>query len=148
MNLDGRDMDIIAALQEDARATYADVAARVGMSPSAVHDRVRKLEVAGVIRSYKAVVDPEALGLFVTALVAATPLDPSQPDDLPERVGEFPEVEDCYSVAGEANYILKVRVRTTVHLEELIRRLREKGGVQTRTTVVLSIPFEDRPLAT
>jgi Lrp/AsnC family transcriptional regulator, leucine-responsive regulatory protein len=148
MNLDGRDMDIIAALQEDARATYADVAARVGMSPSAVHDRVRKLEVAGVIRSYKAVVDPEALGLFVTALVAATPLDPSQPDDLPDRVAEFPEVEDCYSVAGEANYILKVRVRTTVHLEELIRRLREKGGVQTRTTIVLSIPFEDRPLAT
>jgi Lrp/AsnC family transcriptional regulator, leucine-responsive regulatory protein len=148
MNLDGRDLDIIAALQEDARATYADVATRVGMSPSAVHDRVRKLEVAGVIRSYKAVVDPEALGLFVTALVAATPLDPSQPDDLPERVAEFPEVEDCYSVAGEANYILKVRVRTTVHLEELIRRLREKGGVQTRTTVVLSIPFEDRPLAT
>jgi Lrp/AsnC family leucine-responsive transcriptional regulator len=148
MTLDGRDMDIIAALQEDARATYADVAARVGMSPSAVHDRVRKLEVAGVIRSYKAVVDPEALGLFVTALVAATPLDPSQPDDLPDRVAEFPEVEDCYSVAGEANYILKVRVRTTVHLEELIRRLREKGGVQTRTTIVLSIPFEDRPLAT
>jgi Lrp/AsnC family leucine-responsive transcriptional regulator len=148
MNLDGRDLDIIAALQEDARATYADVAARVGMSPSAVHDRVRKLETAGVIRSYKAVVDPEALGLFVTALVAATPLDPSQPDDLPERVAEFPEVEDCYSVAGEANYILKVRVRTTVHLEELIRRLREKGGVQTRTTIVLSIPFEDRPLAT
>jgi Lrp/AsnC family leucine-responsive transcriptional regulator len=148
MHLDARDLEIIAALQDDARATYADVAARVGMSPSAVHDRVRKLETAGVIRSYKAVVDPEALGLFVTALVAATPLDPSQPDDLPERVGEFPEVEDCYSVAGEANYILKVRVRTTVHLEELIRRLREKGGVQTRTTIVLSIPFEDRPLAT
>jgi Lrp/AsnC family leucine-responsive transcriptional regulator len=146
MNLDGRDLDIIAALQEDARATYADVATRVGMSPSAVHDRVRKLEVAGVIRSYKAVVDPEALGLFVTALVAATPLDPSQPDDLPERVAEFPEVEDCYSVAGEANYILKVRTRTTSHLEELIRRLREKGGVQTRTTIALSIPFEDRPI--
>ncbi len=144
--LDERDLDIIAALQEDARATYSEVSRRVGLSPSSVHERVRKLERAGAIRAYRAVVDPEALGLFVTALVAVTPLDPTQPDDLPERVVEFPEVEDCFSVAGEANYILKVRTRTTQHLEELIRRLREKGGVQTRTTVVLSIPFEGRPL--
>jgi Lrp/AsnC family leucine-responsive transcriptional regulator len=148
VQLDDRDLAIVAALQEDARATYSDVAGRIGMSQSAVHDRVRKLESAGVIRGYRAVVAPEALGLFVTALVAATPLDPSQPDDLPDRVRGFPEVEDCFSVAGEANYILKVRVRTTTHLEELIRRLRERGGVQTRTTIVLSIPFEDRPMAT
>jgi Lrp/AsnC family transcriptional regulator, leucine-responsive regulatory protein len=146
--LDARDLEIVAALQEDARATYADVAARVGMSASAVHDRVRKLEQAGVIRSYTAVIDPEALGLYVTALVAASPLDPSQPDDLPDRIREFPEVEDCYSVAGEANYILKVRTTTTAALEDLIRSLREKGNVQTRTTIALSIPFEGRPLAT
>jgi Lrp/AsnC family leucine-responsive transcriptional regulator len=144
--LDERDLAIIAALQDDARATYADVGRRVGLSPSSVHDRVRKLEQTGVIRAYRAVVDPGALGLFVTALVAVTPLDPMQPDDLPDRVREFPEVEDCLSVAGEANYILKVRTHTTAHLEELIRRLREKGGVQTRTTIVLSIPFEGRPV--
>ncbi len=107
--LDDRDRDIVTALQDDARATYADVAARVGLSASAVHDRVRKLEQLGVIRGYSAVVDPEALGLFVTALIAASPLDPSQPDDLPERAAEFPEVEDCLSVAGETNYVLKVR---------------------------------------
>ncbi|MBI2238767.1 MAG: Lrp/AsnC family transcriptional regulator [Actinobacteria bacterium] len=145
--MDERDLEIIAALQEDARATYADVAKRVGLSPSSVHDRVRKLEANGIIRAYRAVVDPEAVGLFVTALVAVSPLDPTQPDDLPERVEEFPEVVDCYSVAGEANYILKVRTKTTGHLEELIRRLREKGGVQTRTTVVLSTPFEGRPVS-
>ena len=144
--LDERDLAIIAALQEDARATYADVGRRVGLSPSSVHDRVRKLEQAGVIRGYRAVVDADSLGLFVTALIAVTPLDPVQPDDLPDRVRELPEVEDCLSVAGEANYILKVRTRTTAHLEDLIRRLREKGGVQTRTTVVLSTPFEGRPL--
>jgi Lrp/AsnC family leucine-responsive transcriptional regulator len=140
-------MDILAALQADARATYADVAAKVGLSASAVHDRVRKLEQQGVIRGYTALVDPEALGLFVTALIAASPLDPTQPDDLPDRVSEFPEVEDCYSVAGEANYILKVRTGTTTDLEDLLRRLREKGGVSTRTTIVLSIPFEGRPLS-
>jgi Lrp/AsnC family leucine-responsive transcriptional regulator len=144
--VDDRDLEIIAALQEDARATYADVGRRVGLAASSVHDRVRRLEQQGAILGYRAVVDPEALGLFVTALVAVTPLDPTQPDDLPERVRDFPEVEDCLSVAGEANYILKVRTRTTGDLEDLIRRLREKGEVQTRTTIVLSIPFEGRPV--
>ena len=145
--LDARDLAIVAALQEDARATYADVAARVGLSASAVHDRVRKLEQQGAIRGYRAVVDPEAVGLFVTALIDARPFDPSQPDDLPERVAGFPEVEDCYSVAGEASYVLKVRTRTTSDLEDLIRRLRESAGIATRTTIALSIPFEGRALA-
>ena len=144
--LDERDRAIVAALQDDARATYGDVGARVGLSASAVHERVRKLEHQGVIRGYRAVVDPEALGLFVTALIAATPLDPQQPDDLPDRVAAYPEVEDCLSVAGEANYVLKVRTGTTRDLEDLIRRLREQAGVATNTTIALSIPFEDRPL--
>lgn len=146
--LDGRDLEILAALQDDARATYADIGRRVGLAASSVHERVRKLEQQGVILGYGARIDPESLGLFVTALVAVTPLDPTQPDDLPERVHDFAEVQDCLSVAGEANYILKVRTKTTGELEELIRRLREKGGVHTRTTIVLSIPFEGRPLAT
>jgi Lrp/AsnC family transcriptional regulator, leucine-responsive regulatory protein len=145
---DERDRDILAALQDDARATYADVGAKVGLSASAVHDRVRKLEQQGVIRAYRAEIDPEAIGLHVTALIDARPFDPSQPDDLPERIAEFPEVEDCYSVAGEANYILKVRTRTTGELEDLIRRLREQAGVATRTTIALSIPFEGRPMRT
>jgi Lrp/AsnC family leucine-responsive transcriptional regulator len=144
--LDERDLEIVTALREDARATYADVASRVGLSASSVHERVRKLEAAGVITAYRAVVDPEAIGLYVTALIAVTPLDPQQPDDLPERLADLPEVEDCLSVAGEANYIVKVRTRSTNHLEELIRRLREKASVSTRTTIALSIPFEGRPV--
>ena len=144
--LDERDLEILAALQDDARATYAEIGRRVGLSASAAHDRVRKLEQAGVILGYRAILDPEAVGLGITALVAATPFDPGQPDDLPERVAGFPEVEDCYSVAGEASYILKVRTRSTGDLEDLIRRLREKAGVATRTTIALSIPFENRPV--
>ena len=144
--LDDRDLAIIACLQDDARATYADVAAQVGLSASSVHERVRKLEAAGTIRGYRAVVDPEAIGLMVTALIAVTPLDPRQPDDLPERLGDFAEVEDCLSVAGEANYVLKVRTRSTSDLEDLIRRLREQAGVATRTTIALSIPYEGRPV--
>jgi Lrp/AsnC family transcriptional regulator, leucine-responsive regulatory protein len=144
--MDHRDKLILALLQENARATLGDIAERVRLSPSSVHDRVRKLELAGAIRGYRAEVDPETVGLFVTALVSVMPLDPRQPDDLPDRVMEFPEVEDCHSVAGDENYILKVRTRTTSDLEDLLRRLREKAGVQTRTTVVLSTPFEHRPL--
>jgi Lrp/AsnC family transcriptional regulator, leucine-responsive regulatory protein len=144
--VDPKDRAIVEVLQEDARATYAQIGARVGLSASTVHDRVRKLERRGVIRGYRASVDPRAVGLDVTALISAMPLDPSQPDDLPDRVVGFPEIEDCYSVAGHENYILKVRTRTTGDLENLLRRLRENAGVQTRTTVVLSIPFEDRPL--
>jgi Lrp/AsnC family leucine-responsive transcriptional regulator len=146
LTVDRKDLAILSILQEDARATYAQIASRVGLSASSVHDRVRKLERQGVILGYRAAVDPGAVGLDVTALVSAMPLDPSQPDDLPDRVHEFPEVEDCYSVAGRENYVLKVRTHTTGDLEDLLRRLREKAGVQTRTTVVLSTPFEGRSL--
>ena len=142
--LDKRDEAILVALQRNA--TFAEIGKEVGLSPSSVHERVRKLEHAGVIRGYRAELDAQALGLFVTALVSVMPLDPTQPDDLPQRVLELSEVEDCHSVAGDENYILKVRTRTTAELEDFLRRLREKAGVQTRTTVVLSTPFEHRPI--
>ncbi|MGH2684160.1 MAG: Lrp/AsnC family transcriptional regulator [Actinomycetota bacterium] len=144
--MDTKDRAILETLQEDARATYAQIGERVGLSPSSVHDRVRKLERRGVIRGYRASVDPRSVGLDVTALISVMPLDPSEPDDLPDRIEGFTEIEDCFSVAGHENYILKVRTRTTGDLEDLLRRLREKAAVQTRTTVVLSTPFESRPL--
>ena len=144
--LDERDLRILSVLQQDARATFGEIGRRAGLSASSVHDRVRKLEQSGTIRGYRAEVDPEALGLFVTALVSVMPLDARQPDDLPERVHEFAEVQDCHSVAGPENYILKVRTKTTGDLEDFLRRLREKAGVHTRTTVVLSTPFEHRPV--
>ena len=143
--MDDRDLAIVAALQRDGRATFAEIGRAVGLAASSVHQRVRRLEEQGAIRGYRAEVDPQALGLFVTALVSVTPLDPRQPDDLPDRVREFDEVEDCHSVAGDENYVLKVRARTTADLEDLLRRIREKAEVQTRTTVVLSTPFEHRP---
>jgi Lrp/AsnC family transcriptional regulator, leucine-responsive regulatory protein len=145
--MDEKDRTILAVLQDDARATYADIAARVGLSPSSVHDRVRKMERRGVIRGYRADVDPVGVGLGVAALVSVFPLDPSQPDRLPGLLVEFPEVEDCYSVAGHEDYVLKVRTRNTADLETFLRRLSEKAGVQTRSTVVLSTPFEGRPIA-
>lgn len=145
--LDDRDRAILRVLQRDGRATYSDIGRTVGLAPSTVHERVRRLEHDGVIVAYRAEVDPDAVGQFVTALVSVTPLDPKQPDDTADRVQEFDEVLDCHSVAGAENYVLKVRTRTTSDLEDLLRRIREKAEVQTRTTVVLSTPFEHRPLA-
>jgi Lrp/AsnC family leucine-responsive transcriptional regulator len=144
--MDRRDEAILSLLQRKGRATFAEIGKEVGLSPSSVHERVRKLEQSGVVRAYRAEVSPEALGLFVTALVSVMPLDAKQPDDLPQRILEFAEVEDCHSVAGDENYILKVRTRTTSELEDFLRRLREKAGVHTRTTIVLSTAFEHRPI--
>ena len=79
------------------------------------------------------------------AIVFGTQIGKNDTDYTP--VLELPEVEDCHSVAGDENYILKVRTRTTADLEDFLRRLREKAGVHTRTTVVLSTPFEHRPIS-
>src|SRR5215471_10569187 len=93
------DRAIVAALAVDGRLSYTDLAERVGLSVSAVHQRVRRLEQRGVIKGYAARVDHDALGLSLTAFVAIRPLDPSQPDDAPDRLAKLPQIESCYSVA-------------------------------------------------
>ena len=126
----------------DGRVSYTDLGRALGMSTSAVHQRVRRLEERGVITGYAAKVDHAALGLPLTALIAITPLDQGQPDDTPDRLREVPEIEACWSVAGDQHYILKVRVPTPSELEALIARIRAAANVTTRTTVVLSTPWE------
>ena len=126
--------------------SFTDLGRATGLSTSAVHQRVRRLEQRGVIRGYTVVVQSEALDLPLTAFVSVTPLDPAQPDDVPDRLSTVPEVEACYSVAGDENYILKVRVATPSALESLLARIRAKANVSTRTTIVLSTPYEARPL--
>ena len=104
------DRAIVAALTADGRLSYTDLAEKVGLSVSAVHQRVRRLEQRGVIKGYAARVSFEALDLPLTAFVAIRPFDPSQPDDAPERLAHLPEIDSCYSVAGEDFYLLLVRV--------------------------------------
>lgn len=146
VKVDDRDRRILGCLVRDARLTYSEIAKSVGISPSAVHDRVRKMERGGVIRGYRADVDLVALGWPITAIVSLT-LTPNSPGDIPARIAEFDLVESCYSVAGDNSYDLLVRAPTTAALEELVDALRAKLEVATRTTIVLSIPFENRPLA-
>ena len=139
------DRAIVAALTGDGRMSYTDLAERVGLSVSAAHQRVRRLEQRGVIRGYAARVDYEAIGLPLTALIAIRPFDPSQPDDAPDRLSHLPEIEACYSVAGEDFYLLLVRIAGPGDLERLLQDIRTAANVTTRTTVVLSTPYEARP---
>jgi Lrp/AsnC family leucine-responsive transcriptional regulator len=139
------DRAILTALAGDGRQSYTDLADKVGLSVSAVHQRVRRLEQRGVIRGYTARLDHEALGLPLSAFVAIRPIDASQPDDAPERLADLPEIEACYSVAGDDFYLLLVRVASPVDLERLLQEIRKAANVATRTTVVLSTPYEGRP---
>jgi Lrp/AsnC family leucine-responsive transcriptional regulator len=139
--IDGR---IVAELARDGRCSYTDLADRVGLSVSAAHQRVRRLEQRGVIRGYSAQLDGAQIGLPITAFVSLTPIDPAAPDDYPQRIADLPEVEACYSVAGVESYIVKVRVASPLALEGLLASIRTKANVSTRTTVVLSTPFEGR----
>lgn len=136
------DRRIVDLLRSDGRMSYTDLGKAMGLSTSAVHQRVRRLEERGVITGYAAVVDPTALDLPLTAFISITPLDPAAPDDIPERLRDFVELEACHSVAGDENYILKARVRAPGDLEELLARIRATANVATRTTVVLSTPWE------
>ena len=83
---DELDRSILALLGAQGRMSYADLARETGLSTSAVHQRVRRLEERGVISGYRAVIEPRAIGLPLTALIDLTPLDPSAPDDIPQRV--------------------------------------------------------------
>ena len=145
--LDDTDRAIAAHLCHDGRISYTDLAKSMGLSTSTVHQRVRRLEERGVVRGYTARLDAEAVGLPLTAFISITPIDPADPDDLPDRLAPLGAIESCYSVAGDANYVLLVRVATPRELESLVAEIRAVGNVTTRTTVVLSTSFEGRPAA-
>ncbi len=139
------DRTIVRLLVRDGRLSYTELARAAGLSTSAVHQRVRRLEERGVIKGYVALVDTDSIGLPLTAFVSITPTDPSAPDDAPTRLEGMAEIEACHSVAGQESYILKVRVATPGDLELLLARIRAAAGVSTRTTIVLSTPYEGRP---
>jgi Lrp/AsnC family leucine-responsive transcriptional regulator len=139
------DRALLSALARDGRASYTDLAERVGLSVSAVHQRVRRLEQRGLITGYAARLDAKALGLPLTAFVSISPIEAAQPDDAPARLAHVSAIEACHSVAGAESYILKVRVASPDALEALLQEIRAAANVTTRTTVVLSTFYEDRP---
>ncbi|HLU74381.1 MAG TPA: Lrp/AsnC family transcriptional regulator [Nonomuraea sp.] len=138
------DRRIVALLARDGRMSFTELARETGLSVSAVHQRVRRLEKRGVVRGYAAIIDHDAVGLPLTAFVSIKPIDPAAPDDAPDRLAHLTAIEACHSVAGDESYILKVRVASPVALEELLQQIRAAANVSTRTTVVLSTPYEHR----
>jgi Lrp/AsnC family leucine-responsive transcriptional regulator len=144
--LEATDRRILELLANDGRMSFTDLGKATGLSTSAVHQRVKRLESRGLITGYAAIVDHEQLGLPLTAFISIRPIDPSQPDDSPERLRPITEIESCWSVAGDESYILKVRVATPADLEDLLARIRAAANVSTRTTIVLSTPYEARPI--
>jgi len=141
------DREIVRQLAHDGRRSFTDLAKDTGLSVSAVHQRVRRLEKRGIIRGYSADVDADEIGLPLTAFVSIKPIDPAAPDDAPDRLRHLEAIEACHSVAGDESYILKVRVKDPGALETLLQEIRAAANVSTRTTVVLSTPYEGRPPA-
>ncbi len=144
--LESTDRHILELLGADGRMSYTDLGKTTGLSTSAVHQRVKRLEQRGLITGYGATVNHDEIGLPLTAFISITPIDPAQPDDYPQRVRDIDAIESCWSVAGEESYILKVRVATPGALEDLLARIRAAANVSTRTTIVLSTPYENRPV--
>jgi Lrp/AsnC family leucine-responsive transcriptional regulator len=127
-------------LSENGRASWADMASTLRLSAPAVAERVKKLEQRGVIRGYAAVVDPERVGAEITAFVAVRLERPRHRAAFLERVKKSQFVLECHHVAGDDDYLLKVRVGRLRDLEEVVSgQLKSIDGVSgTRTTIVMS----------
>jgi Lrp/AsnC family leucine-responsive transcriptional regulator len=137
--IDEIDAIILDLLQENARISQADVARAVGLAPSAVLERIRKLEAKGIIRGYTALVDPHALDQKMLAFVAVKSEEAPGDDSVSRALAQCPEVLELHHVAGDDCYLLKVRARDAEHIGHLLRHRfgRIPGVRSTRTTIVL-----------
>jgi Lrp/AsnC family leucine-responsive transcriptional regulator len=142
--VDRTDWRLLEELQKDGRASYADLARVVAMSPSAVAERVRRLEEAGVIAGYRATVDPERVGLTVMAFVRLRyPTGNYRP--FHALLDSTPAIVEAHHVTGEDCFVLKVVARSMRHLEEVTGRIAGLGSVTT--SVVYSSPLTGRAIA-
>ncbi|MFI7552446.1 Lrp/AsnC family transcriptional regulator [Micromonospora sediminimaris] len=139
MQIDAVDQRIIALLVADARASYADIGARVSLSAPAVKRRVDRLRSAGVIRGFTAIVDPASVGWTTEAFVELFCAGRTTPAQIGVAVRRHPEVVGAYTVSGEADALVHLRAADIAHLEEALERLRAETFVtSSRSTIVLS----------
>jgi Lrp/AsnC family leucine-responsive transcriptional regulator len=146
--IDETDRQILSILQQNARTSNAEIARQVDMAPSAVLERIRRLEARGVIQGYEARINPEALGLGVLAFVFVRSTDFDGEARTAELLAGIPEVLEAHHIAGEDCFLLKVRARDARTLGRLLReRIGGTGAVQsTRTTIVLETVRESARL--
>jgi Lrp/AsnC family transcriptional regulator, leucine-responsive regulatory protein len=145
--IDDTDARILDLLHRDGRESYAEVGQAVGMSGPSAHERVKKLEARGVIRGYAALVEPTLLGYGVLAFCFIKQVPGTIATDLTGNFAEIDEIEECHHIAGESDYLLKVRSTDTRHLERVLHKIQAVPHVfTTETQVVFSSAFERRPL--
>jgi len=146
--LDELDLQLLEALQRNARSTFADLGALVGLKAPAVHDRVKRLEQRGFLQGYSARIDTQRLGIELVAFVSAYTSPDVQYEAFTTAVAALPEVGEIFSVAGEESFVLKVFTRSTRHLDDFLSRLKAIPGMaRTKTTIVLSTVYDPAGLA-
>lgn len=138
--LDGYDLQIVKQLANQGRTTWAELGAILGLSAPAAADRVRRLEERGIIKGYTALLDPEAVGCGVTAFILVTLEHPRYRSTFLEKIQEMEEIQECHHIAGEGDYLLKVRCFSLSYLEVIVsEQIKGMSGVfKTSTTIVLS----------
>ena len=140
-DLDATNMSLLRELEADARLSLAELGRRVNLSSPAVADRLERLEQAGVIRGYRAEIDPRALGYELAVVLRIRPA-PRELKKVAELAQRTPEVVECHRITGDDCYLMKAHVRDVVHMEEVIDRFAIYG--QTTTSIVQSSPVPRR----
>jgi Lrp/AsnC family leucine-responsive transcriptional regulator len=141
--LDQLDLQLVEALQRNARSTFAELGTIVGLKAPAVHERVKRLENRGYLRGYAAQVDNRRLGYELMAFVGVITAPEKTYDEFTAQIATLPEVLEMHSVAGDQTFLLKVATRSTGHLDDFLSRVKRIPGIaRTQTTIVLSTPFE------
>jgi Lrp/AsnC family transcriptional regulator, leucine-responsive regulatory protein len=142
--LDSLDRKVLEFLVRNGRATWAELGQLLGLSAPSAAERVRKLEQRGVIRGYAALIDPASVGRPLIAYISVSLASHRNRAAFLRAIAKMEQVAECHHVAGDDDYLLKVRCRGTQDLDHLLaRELKEKLGVaRTRTTIVLSTAKE------
>lgn len=136
--MDAIDRTLLLALQEDARVSFRDLAARANLSPNATAERVRRLERRGIVKGYTAIVDPSAAGRRLTAIVDLRLKEGTQPEQFEPIVRQLDVIIDCAHISGRFDYQLRATVADPAELDALIRLLKAKANVvETDTRLVM-----------
>lgn len=147
--LDAVDRRLLAMLQDDAKLPLATLGEAVDLAPSSVAERVRRLEAAGVIRGYHALLNPQRVGLDLAAFIGVSLNFPKHIDAFERVALSMPEVQECHHVTGAHSLLLKVRAKNTAAMERVLSKLRDFDGVlRTETMVVFSTRIERPQLPT
>ena len=140
--LDEINREVLDLLQADGRMSYKELGERIGLTAPAVAERVRKLEDAGIIQGYRAIVDYEALGFPILSIIRLNA--PGRASGVDDTIRAIPEVIEANRVTGSESHVIRARVRSTSHLEELLHLLWDAGD--STTNIVTSSPVPRRPM--